>query len=214
MTDKQRLALVRKIEARMEMTGEGWRQAKDDLDNHGHWKAIRQMVNALEADLEPDAPVPPKVPALGPIEVGGKSLLQHSLTHATSGLPLYPALDAVWDAGDRVLAPEAGKITRHSGNSNGGYSVYMTGKSGLEYYCTHLTFAKRAPLGAIKKGATLGIVGDPRNFPAQNVEHAHLGINAEKYLGKGKQLKYGRTGKGPDYTKGSPIIGVQLAKVT
>jgi hypothetical protein len=35
-------------------------------------------------------------------------------------------------------------------------------------------------------------------------------MNVEALLGKGKQLKYGKTGNGPDYSHGSPTVGVQL----
>jgi hypothetical protein len=42
-------------------------------------------------------------------------------------------------------------------------------------------------------------------------DHGHWGVNAEALLGKGKQLKYGANGNGPNYTFGSPSIGKQLA---
>lgn len=217
MTDKQRLALLRDAIARLEKTGEGYVQAKKNLGEHGHWKAAMQQLRAIEGDLAPPPkPPPPKVPKLGPVFTGDKSLLAYSLTHATSGLPLYPALDGnplvPWAKGAKVIAPEPVTVTRHSGNANSGWSLYATGKSGILYYFTHMESAGRAAVGAkVKKGGKIGVIGD---FVGANVPHLHLGLNVEALAGKGKQLKYGASGKGPDYTHGSPTIGAQLSVMT
>ena len=167
------------------------------------------LLEEIDQDLRPD-PSHPQVPPLGPVQAGGQSVLRMGLTHETDGLALYPAVDTVWVAGTRVIAPEAGKVTRHSGRPNSGYSVYLDGQSGLRYYFQHLNPEGRAPVAAIKKGAKIGTVGSPSRFPGQRVAHCHLGVNAEAMVGKGGQLKYGRTGRGPNYTTGSPSIGVQL----
>jgi murein DD-endopeptidase MepM/ murein hydrolase activator NlpD len=205
MTDAERRKLLARATKRLKMTTEGYNKVG------GHWRAAMALLDDLDNDLKPDPP--PTVPPLGPVTVGGQSLLKMSLTHQTSGLPLYPALDTAWVAGQKVLAPESGVVTRHSGNSNGGYSVYITGASGLRYYSTHLKDAGRHGLGAIGKGSTIGYVGSPKQFPAQRVAHTHFGVNAEDLLGQGHQLKYGAKGNGPDYTNGAPSIGEQLAKL-
>jgi Peptidase family M23 len=213
MTDKQRLALLESAVDRLEKTRQGWVQAKDDLAKHGHWKAAMQQLRALEHDLKPPPKPPPaKVPALGPVFTGDKSLLTYSPTHQTSGLPLYAAFDGGWVKGKRVIAPELVTVTRHSGNSNSGFSLYATGKSGLKYYFQHMESAGRAAVGSkVAKGGKIGVIGD---FVGANVPHLHLGINVEALAGNGKQLKYGKTGHGPDYTTGSPVIGAQLKEMT
>jgi hypothetical protein len=139
---------------------------------------------------------------LGPIVQGGRSILLEDLTHATSGLPLYPAFDTGWRAGDIIIAPEPLRITRHSGGPYAGYSFYASGDSGIDYYVTHLNFW-RARVGArILTGGKLGAVG---HFVGARVPHAHVGINVERIFGKGKQLKHHT-----NYTHGAPTIGKQL----
>lgn len=142
------------------------------------------------------------VPALGPMCPGDKSVLDHDLTHATSGLALYPAFDSCWSEGDPVIAPEQVKITRHSGGSFSGWSLYATGASGLRYYVTHLR-SERASVGSIvPKGGRIGTVG---NFVGARVPHAHVGINAEALLGTGRELMHNT-----NYTHGQPTVGTQL----
>lgn len=211
MTDKERLMHLEAAMASLEKTREGYVEAKKDLKKHGNWRNAMKHLLALEKDLKPDPKPPSGVPQLGPACAGDKSVLTYSPTHATSGLPLYPAFDSGWKKGMRVVAPEAMTVTRHSGNSSGGFSLYATGVSGLKYYFQHMESAGRAPEGSkVPKGGKIGVLGD---FVGARVPHLHLGINIEKIAGKGKQLKYGRTGKGPDYTTGSPSIGAQLAAI-
>lgn len=206
MTDTERLRKLRRARAELEQTRVGWVQAKDNLSNHGHWKTAMQLLLALEEEFAPD------VPALGPVIPGDKSLLLQSLTHATTGLSYYPAFDCGWKQGVSCLASEPVTVTRHSGNANSGFSVYATGESGLRYYYQHMESAGRAAVGSkVKKGGKIGAIGD---FVGARVPHLHLGINIEQLAGKGKQLKYGKTGNGPPYTTGSPTVAVQLKEMT
>jgi hypothetical protein len=139
---------------------------------------------------------------LGPIFSGGPSLLDYDLTHATSGLARYPAFDGGWTPGTAVIAPERVKVTRHSGGSYAGWSLYATGDSGLRYFITHIR-AERAAVGStIAKGGRLGTVGD---FVGARVPHAHVGVNVELLLGAGAQLAHNT-----NYTNGKPTIGAQL----
>lgn len=154
-------------------------------------------------------PEKPKVPDLGPIWGGGKSVLLHSLTHATSGLPLYPAFDDAFKSGTIIIAPETMKVTRHSGGEYSGYSVYATGVSGIRWYFTHLYSYGRAPVGAtVPKGSKIGIVASTKDHPGARVPHVHCGLNVEWIWGRGKQLEHHT-----NYTYGAPLVGVQLAKV-
>lgn len=208
MTDKQRRAQLAKVVRRLKATKKGY-----DLESE-NWREIMAMLAELDVDLRPEPKPQPQVPMLGPVYPGGPSLLKVSLTHKTSGLDFYPAVDTAWTAGQKVIAPEDGKVTRHSGGESGGYSVYIEGRSGLRYYFTHLN-PQRRPLGPVRKGDFVGTVGSPRRFPAQRIAHAHVGVNIEQLVGKGRQLKYGTTGRGPDYTgppgPPSPPVGEQLA---
>jgi hypothetical protein len=194
VTDKQRLAVLREAEAELKQTGQGYIQWSKDKKG-GHWPRALQLLNELEKDLKPTP-----IPALGPIRRGGPSLLTYQLTHNTDGVPKHPALDENWGAGSVSIAPEALVV-------NPGAAMHARGTSKIEYWIGHLT--RSFSIGTrIAKGQEVGrsvaIVGD-------DDEHTHWGINVERLFGAGVQLKYGKTGNGPDYTFGSPTIGQQLA---
>jgi hypothetical protein len=195
MTDKQRLALLRKAERELKLTGQGYIQwAKDKRG--GHWPDALSALAALEKDR---ATV---VPDLGPIWAGGKSVLLQDLTHATTGIPLYPAFDDAFKQQGRVIiAPEPLTVDKKLSSANPGFAFYATGRSKLRYWFGHLDRAH--PLGtkfakgdAVGKVAANSIGGGP---------HVHLGINVELLLGPGKQLKHHT-----DYTHGAPTVGSQL----
>jgi len=138
---------------------------------------------------------------LGPVFNGGASILQHDLTHATSGLELYPAFDDAFTEGTPIIAPEQLTVTKES-SSNPGDAFYASGRSGLSYWFGHL--ASAPALGkSFNKGATLGKVG-PNNVGGG--PHVHVGVNVEALWGAGKQLEHHT-----DYTHGAPLVGDQLA---
>lgn len=143
---------------------------------------------------------PPILPPLGSVTPGGKSVLNHDCTHATSGIPLYPAFDDAFSEGKTIIAPEPITITRES-SSRPGDACYADGVSGIRYWFGHLATAPR-PGTRFSKGAKIGVTcrnnigGGP---------HVHVGVNVEKLWGKGKQLVH-RT----NYTHGAPTIGQQL----
>jgi hypothetical protein len=56
---------------------------------------------------------------LGPCFNGGKSVLQHDLTHATSGISLYPAFDDAFSQGTTIIAPEEITVTKASSSNPG-----------------------------------------------------------------------------------------------
>ena len=56
---------------------------------------------------------PDEVPDLGPMFRGGKSVLYQDLTHATTGIPLYPAFDDAFSR--RRDDPRAGDDRGHEG---------------------------------------------------------------------------------------------------
>lgn len=116
-------------------------------------------------------------PDYGPVE-GGITYSGQKLTHETSGLGGYPAVDLFANPGTPFKAPEPGKVVRHSGRGGTkggyyGYSVYFQGDSGRKYYIQHLN-RQRAPRGRYKQGAVLGTVS-PWDGGAP---HAHVGVRS------------------------------------
>lgn len=202
MTDKQRLELLRAANKELKLTTQGYVQWVDDGKQGGHWAKAMLALNKLEDDLSP-----PLLPLLGPIRRGGKSMLEYQLTHNTDGIPLYPAFDDNWGVGTIAIAPEPLTVITPYTSSNPGAAFYARGESKLKYWIGHIT---RSPSIGTKfvKGQEIG-----RSVAQSGAEHTHWGINAETLIGAGKQLRYGRDGDGPDYTYGSPKIGVQLAAV-
>lgn len=196
MTEKQRLATLNRARAHLKRTKQGF-----DLEG-SEWQAAWKELEKLEQDFKPSP-----IPALGPMWNGGKSVLLHDLTHATSGIPLFPAFDDAFNQGRIILAPEAIKVIPNPetgdpwSSANPGEAFYSQGASKLRYWFGHLD--RNHPVGTkFAKGAAVGKVA------ANNVgggPHVHVGINVELLLGEGKQLKHHT-----DYTHGAPLIGVQL----
>jgi len=142
----------------------------------------------------------PRVPQLGPVWVGGVSLLRQDLTHMTSGKLLgeyntYPALDDAFWRGTNIIAPEPLTVTQQS-SADYGDAFYATGVSTMKYWFGHL---ERAPITGAKfaKGAYIGRVG-PHPRP-----HVHVGIDARPLIGSVLQHH-------TNYTHGAPLVGVQL----
>ena len=211
MTDAQRLELLEYALKELRKTDRGYGTAGQ---TGGHWRRAMQRLDALAEDLNPEAattaaaaatPVPgvPGVPRLGPVWRGGKSVLEQDCTHATSGIPRFPAFDDAFVAGRKVIAPEALRVTRAS-SSNPGDAFFATGRSGLRYWFGHLV---RAPSVGTKfrKGETMGIVLD-HNIGGG--PHVHVALNIEQLIGPGKQLAHHT-----NYTHGAPLIGTQLQEL-
>lgn len=157
---------------------------------------------------QPPAPKPAFL-EIGPVQPGSVSLLDMSLTHDTSGIPLFPAVDTAWGGGGGVvvIAPESCVVDTKDTSSSPGEAFFLTGVSTLRHWIGHLD--RDWPLGhRFSKG---DVIGKTLPIPGSS-DHAHWGVNAEALLGKGKELKWGRTGKGPRYTLGAPTIREQLTK--
>lgn len=189
MTDRRRAQLVRR--ARLAL--------QESPPKVGH---ALELLRQLLVDLDP--PKPAGVPSLGPVVSGGRSILLEDLTHATDGVPGYPAFDTgVGRPGLAVLAPEAltvtrlGRFVRRDGRPNG-RSVYATGRSTLRYVFGHLE--QPVAVGTqLRKGSRVGVISSNHEAP-----HLHLGIDARPLLGR--ELEHHL-----DYTHGSPPLGEQLA---
>ena len=190
MTDQQRLELLRAAKKELKLTTQGYVQWAEEGKEGGHWAKAMLALNKLEADLRPDP-----VPVLGPVVIGGPKLLNQRLTHATSGIPHYPALDAGWVVGLDSLAVEDMTVTRAS-SANVGDACFTKGVSGIDYWYGHLVQCPAVGT-RLRMGAK---VGDIAVHP--NGAHVHFGMDARVLTG-GKDLKYGY---GPDV----PTVGAQL----
>lgn len=181
----------------LRLTGQGYIQWQKDKKG-GHWENAVASLRKLEDDLKP-----PPLPPLGPVWSIGKSILTQDLTHATSGIPLYPAFDDAFVEGREIIAPEPLTIIGPATSSNPGHAFYALGKSKIRYWFGHLDrtqaigrqFAKGDKLGRVGPNA---IGGGP---------HVHVGVNVELLLGKGRQLLHHT-----NYTHGAPTVGAQLRK--
>ncbi len=205
MTDKQRLELLEFALEELRKTKEGFVSAGQ---TGGHWRRAMQRLDALEEDLKSKpvqltATAQSRLPHLGPVWKGGKSILEQDCTHATSGIPHFPAFDDAFIAGRKIIAPEALEVTRAS-SSNPGDAFYAKGRSGLQYWFGHL--AKAPSVGTkFRKGETMGTVLD------HNVgggPHVHVAINIERIVEPGKELEHHT-----NYTHGAPLIRKQLAEL-
>ena len=197
MTEKQQLALLRAAIAELQLTGQGYIQWKKGGMQGGHWKDAMARLRKLESDLAV------QVPDLGPVWVGGKSVLLHDLTHATSGIPLYPAFDDAFNQGRIIIAPEPITVCNRDTSANPGEAFFACGRSKIDYWFGHLD--RDHPLGTkFAKGDAVGKVA------ANNVgggPHVHVGVNVERLLGEGRQLIHHT-----NYTHGAMLIGAQLKK--
>ncbi len=190
MTDAARRKLLASALAELKATKEGYDPTA------GHWRRAFGALQSLDDDLAP------AVPDLGPVWNGGKSILQHDLTHATGGIPLYPAFDDAFVPGRTIIAPEVIEVTKQS-SSRPGDAFYASGKSKIDYWFAHLVSAP-ATGRTFRKGEKIGTV---LNHSIGGGPHVHVGINVERLLGRGKQLAH-KT----NYAHGSPTIGAQLRK--
>ncbi len=206
MTNKQRLNAIRRARRNLRLA--------DGFDPEGgHYRAVLRALDALEKEVLEDAKPGRPWADIGPVTKGGESLLDMSLTHASHGLPknaagttLWPAVDLAWGAGTSVYAPEDVVVDTKDSSASPGEALYLTGESGARHWVAHLD--RDYPLGKrFKKGALIGKT-IPTNIGGG--PHAHWGFNVEAFLGKGRALKYGRNGDGPDYTLGAPTIREQL----
>jgi len=107
-------------------------------------------------------------------------------THSTAGLPGYPAIDFMGNAGSAVVAPVSGTVTKLSGHptSEGavlgqggpfGRSVYITTPGGSVVFITHLGDDVEVHEGQqVSAGQQIGTIGD---YPGTTPDHVHIGVN-------------------------------------
>lgn len=191
MTNQERIALLRKAKSELKLTKEGFKPDRP------HWQNAIGYLNKLEASLK----TPPKrnrVPPLGSILRGHKSVLLYACTHYTDGVG-WPAFDQQDDPGTDVIAPEDIIIYDNTSGAQGGDAFYCRGASSMLYWIGHISWVPSQ--GArFKKGQKITEVS--RDHP---VPHVHLAINATPLIGHHLISRH-------DYAPGAPLIGVQLAR--
>jgi len=160
--------------------------------------------------LEPYLPKPP-APAwtqIGPVHARGRSVLDQDLTHATSGIPLYPAFDDAFREGLSIIAPEPLTVTVNPrtgagfSSSNPGRAFYCIGQSRIRYWFGHLD--RNHPPGiTFRKGQ---LIGKTCRNTVGGGPHVHVGVNVELLWGAGQQLEHKTS-----YQHGAPTVRTQLA---
>jgi len=109
--------------------------------------------------------------------------------HDTLGLPGYPAVDFGCDAYSPVVAVEKGVIERFSGNDPNsppplgpggpyGWSVYLKGDSGTDYYYTHMQTRVKAVGTHVAAGELIGTCANwIKASGGVTPNHIHLGVH-------------------------------------
>jgi len=178
MTNKQRLARLEQAEKLLKQTRDGY----PGPGKGTYWRPALKLLDEVEASLrvKPVALVFPVAAPRSQVFVGG--------LHETSGLDGNWALDFICKAGLGIVAVEAGRITRFSGNDpsddnadrNGvyGWTTYYETAAGYEYFATHQgrRYPTLRPGMRVEAGDLLGYVGDQRFRP----DHLHLGVTSPK----------------------------------
>jgi len=162
------------------------------------WEALLRFIPKEGKALLPQLPL---IPDLGPVVKGGQSVLDHDCTHATGGIPLYPAFDDAFAQGLTIIAPEPLTVTRQS-SSRPGHAFYATGSSGIRYWFGHLDALPAVGM-KFAKGTR---IGRTCANPIGGGPHVHVGVNVETLWGKGRELAHHT-----NYTHGAPTIRAQLA---
>jgi hypothetical protein len=129
---------------------------------------------------EPRAPVKGFKPGV-PVA----DLTSRGAEHPTMGLAGYPAYDYFAPSGSPAVAPVTGKVVRLSGHDprqgpvqgpHGplGWSVYIQGSDGHEYFLTHMG-SRNVKVGqTVKAGQPIGTVADYSKYGTPS--HIHMGV--------------------------------------
>jgi len=106
-------------------------------------------------------------------------------THQTDGLPGFPAKDYGAPAGSPVISPVDGTVYKLSGHDPAdgpsgpgkvyGWSVYIKGTDGREYFLTHLGTRTTYVGQQLKQGEQIGTVADFAKYGTVN--HIHMGVH-------------------------------------
>lgn len=135
----------------------------------------------------PQRPIAPTLIPSKPPKAGSPvaDLTSEGGQHPTLGLAGYPAHDFFAPSGSPAVAPVTGKVVRLSGHDpkagptegpHGplGWSVYIQGTDGHEYYLTHMG-SRNVKVGeTVKAGQPIGTVADYAKYGTPS--HIHMGV--------------------------------------
>lgn len=187
MTDKECAALLVAAVDELKLTKIGYTPQPGT-----HWaRAMTKILKVID-DLEEKMVSP-----LGPIKLGGKSILLFECTHFTEGIG-WPAFDDKGRPGTAIIAPEPLVVYDNTSGAQGGDAFYCRGEwTAMEYWVGHITTVPRQGARFVKGQKMTTISAD------HVIPHVHLGINAVPYIGK-PLISH------DNYSVGAPKIGVQL----
>jgi hypothetical protein len=199
LTPKQQVVVARRGKKNLKL-------AKGYNPHGTHYRAVMEALDILEKNAAAQIP---KIPNLGPMTPGGRSILDEDFTHMTSGLG-WPAFDLAF-SGDpgpsRVLiAPEALVVDTKDSSAHPGEAFYATGASGIRYWVGHLK--DDWPLG--KRFAKGAKIGDTIPTSIGGGTHGHIAINLIPVTGR--HARYGAEGDGPNYTHGPYTLRRELLR--
>lgn len=183
MTSAQMLAKLEQAEKLLKQTTKGYNARGQ------YWRPAMALIDEVEASLKPK----PRPALAFPIADPDSHVFTGGL-HETGGLLGYWAIDFICKAGLGIVAPEAGRVTRFSGNDPSddhadsigayGWSTYIDTPAGYRYYITHQ--GRRYPslrVGMkVQAGDLIGFVGDQRFRP----DHAHVAVRSPKSVADAK----------------------------
>jgi peptidoglycan LD-endopeptidase LytH len=89
-----------------------------------------------------------------------------------SGGRTHKGTDMMAAAGTPTVAPVSGRV-EHRGSSLGGFSWWVYGDDGNEYYGTHLSAYENVGAGHVERGTVIGYVGSSGNASA-SAPHLHF----------------------------------------
>lgn len=174
-----------------------WQKIRDAKTSSGAYALDSTAQKLIRDEFQAEQP---RVPNLGPVFNGGKSVLMHDCTHATGGIPLFPAFDDAFKEGTGIIAPENMEVYKAS-SSRPGDACYCQGASSIRYWIGHLRSAP-AVGRKLQKGDLIGRVCENK---IGGGPHVHVGVNVENLWGVNKQLDHHT-----NYTHGAGLIGEQL----
>jgi len=149
------------------------------------------LIIAKIKKLGPFKPATVKIPNWGAIVPGGASLLDHDMTHLTDGLK-WPAVDAGWETGKPVLAHADCEVYDNTSSSQGGNAFYIIDEYDCKHWVAHITKVPKLNK-SFSKGDEMTNISSDHDRP-----HVHWATDTTALIKK--QLLYGKTGKGPQYT--------------
>jgi murein DD-endopeptidase MepM/ murein hydrolase activator NlpD len=167
----------------------------DVLDFAAQIKGLQDVAPTTSTQTEqlpgssPNASTSPANFGAGKGDAGRRSPVGHLTSeggvHPTAGLAGYPARDYFARPGTAAVAPVNGTVVRLSGHDPAqgptqgphgplGYSVYIKGDDGHEYFLTHMGSRTVKPGQRVRSGQKIGTVANYDKYGTPS--HIHMGV--------------------------------------